>query len=191
MQAVSSYFTNNQMLYIGLAVLAVVILCFFAGWLRYTIIGGVTLAFGALHNMILSLALIFLYRVQFSIISLAGILVFTILGIVATALILERTRENAKSKQYATLTEDESLMLATKQNNKMLWFAAALFALTIVMVCVPVRYLQLAGVSLQLCLIVTAYTSVLVAPALNAYLAEIRKLRNKRKLSKNVTTDNK
>lgn len=190
-QKLSSYFTNNQMLYIGLAVLAVIAICFFAGWLRYTIVGGVTLAFAALHNLILSLAVVFLYRVQFSMISLVSVLAFTILSVLAFALILERSRENAKSKQYSALTQDEQLLNATKQNKNLLWFAVALFALTIVMVCVPIRYIQLAGVSLQLCLAVCAYTSIFVAPALHVYLADVRNSKAKQKLSKNITINKK
>lgn len=190
-QKLSSYFTNNQMLYIGLAVLAIIAICFFAGWLRYTIVGGVTLAFAALHNLILSLAVVFLYRVQFSMISLVSVLAFTILSVLAFALILERSRENAKSKQYSALTQDEQLLNATKQNKNLLWFAVALFALTIVMVCVPIRYIQLAGVSLQLCLAVCAYTSIFVAPALHVYLADVRNSKAKQKLSKNITINKK
>lgn len=190
-QQLSSYFTNNQMLYIGLAVVAIVAVCFFAGWLRYTIVGGITLAFSALHNLILSLAVMFLYRVQFSMVSLVGVVIFTALSTLIFALILERNRENTKSKQYANLTEDEALLNATKQNKNLLWFAVALLALTIVMVCVPIRYVQLAGVSLQLCLLVCAYTSVFVAPALHAYLADIKNTKAKQKLSKNVIANKK
>ena len=190
-QELSSYFSENQMLYIGLAVVAVIAICFFAGWLRYTIVGGITLAFAALHNLILSLAINFLYRVQFSVVSLVGVLVFTMLSVLTFALILERARENSKSKQYASLSSDEQLICATKQNKNLLWVAVALFALTIVMVCLPIRYIQLAGVSLQLCLLVAAFTSLFVAPALHSYLFDIRSAKAKQKLSKNVTTQKK
>ena len=190
-QTLSSYFADNQMLFIGLAVLAIIVVCFFAGWLRYTLVGGVTLAFGALHNIILSLAVIFLYRVQFSIVSLVGILVGTVLSVLVTALILERVRENAKSKQYAALSVDENLLIATKQNKNLLWFAIVLFAITVVMICVPIRYIQLSGVSLMLCIIAGAYNSIFVSPALHAYLVDVRNTKAKQKLSKNVTTSKK
>lgn len=190
-QELSSYFTNNQMLFIGLAVLVVILICFFGGWLRYSLVGGITLAFAALHNLILSLAVIFLYRVQFSIVSLVGVLAFTVLSLLALIFILERAKENAKSKQYSELTQDEQFIKATSQNKHLIWFAAVLFALFVVMVCVPITYVQLAGVSLLLSLIVCAYTSIFVAPSLHVYLTDIKNARAKQKLSKNVTVNKK
>ena len=187
-QKLSSYFTDNQMLYIGLAVLTVIVIAFFLGWIRYSINGGVTLAFSILHNLILSLAIIFVTRVQFSTVSLIGTLIFTLLSAIVTTLILERKRENSKSKQYAELSESAKMFEATKQNKHLLWIAAVLFALMIVMLCIPIRYIALAGVSLIICLVVCAYTAICVTPALNVYLSETFIAKEKQRLSKNVTT---
>lgn len=190
-QRLSGSFTTSQMLYIGLAVIAIVVLCFFLGWWRYSLAGGITLAFAALHNFILSLALIFSLRVQFSMISLMGSIVGTLLSIFALVMIFERIRENSKSKQHALLSEDKKMFTATCQNKFLLLIAAVILVLSIVMICLPVRYIRLAGLSLQLCLLVAAYTCIAISPALYVNLAQVFKSREKQKLSKNVTTEKK
>ncbi len=190
-QSLSSYFTENQMLYIGLAILVLLVICFFVGWLRYTIIGGITLMFSVLHSLILSLSLIFLYRVQFSIISLVTVLALTVLSLFALICILERARENTKSVQFSNLTEDQKLISATKQTRSLLLPAGVILLLAIVLICVPISYIQLAGVGIILSLIASVYTAICISPALHAYLSEIHNAKEKQKLSKNVTTNKK
>lgn len=182
----SSYFTNNIMLYIGLAILTVIIICFFAGWLRYSLMGGITLAFAVLHNLILSLALIFLTRVQFSMVSLVAVLALTVYSIFAFTSILERVKENNKSKQYAELTHDQKLISATKQNKHLYLICIILLAVSLAIIFVPVRYIQLAAVSVQLAVIACVFTFTFIAPALYAYLADFQTNKEKQKLSKNV-----
>ena len=174
------------MLYIGLAILTVIIICFFAGWLRYSLMGGITLAFAVLHNLILSLALIFLTRVQFSMVSLVAVLALTVYSIFAFTSILERVKENNKSKQYAELTQDQKLISATKQNKHLYLICIILLAVSLAIIFVPVRYIQLAAVSVQLAVIACVFTFTFIAPALYAYLADFQTNKEKQKLSKNV-----
>ena len=185
-QTLKSYFTGKQVLYIGISVAVLLLLCFFVGWLRYGLNAGVSLAFAGLHNLIISLALMLLWRVQLSVISLVGLVVFTVITIFALVFILERVRENSGSSQYENLNSAEQLLLATKQSKHLAWIAVVVFALVVVMLCVPINYVKLAAVSILICLLVCMYTSVGVAPALHSYMLEMFKQKQKEKLSKNV-----
>lgn len=190
-QKISSSFSSAQMLFIGLSILAVVLICFLFGWLRYSLMGGVSLAFGSLHNIILSLAILFLFRVQFSMISIVNIAIQSVMGSFVMALLLEKIRENSKSKQFASLTEDEKMWTVTKQSKNLIWFAGVIFAFALCLIFIPIRSLQLAGLSILLTLIVTVYTNIFIAPALFINLADIRNAREKQRLSKNVTNNKK
>lgn len=190
-QKISSSFSSTQMLFIGLSILAVVLICFLFGWLRYSLMGGVSLAFGSLHNIILSLAILFLFRVQFSMISIVNIAIQSVMGSFVMALLLEKIRENSKSKQFASLTEDEKMWTVTKQSKNLIWFAGVIFAFALCLIFIPIRSLQLAGLSILLTLIVTVYTNIFIAPALFINLADIRNAREKQRLSKNVTNNKK
>lgn len=190
-QKISSSFSNTQMLYIGLSILAVVLACFLFGWLRYSLIGGVALAFGSLHNLIISIAVLFLFRVQFSMLSIVSVIVESVLGAFVATHLLESIRANSKSKQFISLSEDEKMLTVTKQSKNLLWLAGVVFAFALCLIFIPIRSLRLAGLSVLLGLLVTAYTSILVVPALYANLAEVRNAKEKQRLSKNVTNNKK
>lgn len=190
-QKISSSFSNKQMLYIGLSILAVVIGCFLFGWLRYSLIGGVALAFGSLHNLIISIAVLFLFRVQFSMISIVSVIVESVLGSLVVAHLMECIRSSSKTKQFMTLSEDEKMWTVTKQSKNLIWLAGVIFAFALCLIFIPIRSLQLSGLSILLGMLVTAYTSIFMVPALYANLAEIRNTKEKQRLSKNVTNNKK
>lgn len=190
-QKISSSFSNTQMLYIGLSILAVVLACFIFGWLRYSLIGGVALAFGSLHNLIISIAVLFLFRVQFSMVSIVSIMVESIVGAFVFVHLLESIRSNSKTKQFLALSEDEKMWSVTKQSKNLIWLAGVIFAFALCLIFIPIRSLQLAGLSVLLGLLVSAYTSIFMAPALYSNLAEIRNIKEKQRLSKNVTNNKK
>ena len=184
-QQLKSYFSNKLVLYVGLAILAIVAICFFMGWLRHGILAGVSLMFATLHSFIVSLAIIFVTRVQFSLVGLCSAVVLTILSVFAFACILERYKENARSSQYDELNFDQKLMLATKQNNWLVAIACVTFATALVMIFTPVAYVTLAGVNVLISLVVGGYTATFIAPALHGYLLELAGAKEKKRLSKN------
>ena len=188
---IESYFSNDQLIYVGLAILSVIIICFFAGWIRYSVLGGVTLAFAVLHNFILSLAVTFLTRVQFSIVSLVATILFSAITVFVLVVILERVKENAQSSQYANMSEAQQLIVSTKQNKMLLYISVAILAVCLVLICIPVKYVQLSALSVALCTLVAGYTSICVAPALYVYLLEIKNIKEKLRLSKDVKPNKK
>lgn len=185
LQTLSSYFSNRLVLFVGLAILAALAICFFMGWLRYGILAGVSLMFTLLHSFILSLAIVFLTRIQFSMVGLCCSLVLSILSTFAFALVLERYRENKKSSQYAEYSYDEHLLLATKQNKWLLIFAVVGVVLSFTFVLTPVAYVRLIGLNVLISLLVAAYSTTCIAPALHCYMLEIAGNKEKVRLSKN------
>lgn len=179
----SSYFSGDTLLYIGLSILIILALSFFLGWIRYNLLSGVALSFALLHNIILSLALLIITRVQFSMVSLVAMLLMSTLMQFAICMILERNKENLKSKVYQSKSVAENLMISTKQNKALLIFPAVLALVSVILLFIPVRQIQLSSVSLLLLLVSATYTVLCLAPALITYLIEIKEMRNKQKLS--------
>ena len=122
-------------------------------------------------------------------ISLVAVLALSLISLCSLIHILERKRENDKSSQYADLTEDQKMIAATKQSKSALFIAGIVLLLALAMICVPIRYIELAGISIVLSLIACVYTTICVAPALHSYMCDVHSEREKQKLSKNVTTN--
>ena len=169
---IDSYFANKIMLYIGLSILAIVIVCFFLGWLRLGLLGGTSLLFAFLHSMIISFAIIFVTRVQFSVTSLAMIFAGSILSVFVTEVLLERLRENLKSKQYSTLSENQNVITVLKQNRKLLIPAIVALVVAIILIILPINNIRFVGLSLLIVLISSVYTTVCMTPALHAFMLQ-------------------
>jgi len=184
-QLLNSYFSNKLVLYIGLAVLAILAIGFFMGWLRYGVLAGVSLMFVILHSFIMTLALIFVSRVQFSLVGLCSAIAISILSVFALACILERYKENAKSSQYEELGYDQKLMLSTKQNAWLLILAGVMCFVSVVMICTPINYMRLAGLNILISVVVGGYSASCIGPALHGYLLELAGAKEKKRLSKN------
>ncbi len=179
-QTLKSYFSSSILLYIGLGILCAIVILFFVGWLRYGLMAGISLPFAFLYNIIISLAVLFAIRVQFSMISLIACLVLSILSTYAFAFVLERVRENRKSSAYADYTAEEHFMLAYFKNKSVIFIAVVLAVACIALIFVPINYVRLAAVSSLIALLVSAYTYMLMAPALHCYLLEISSLAPKK-----------
>lgn len=187
---IDSYFANKIMLYIGLSILAIVIVCFFLGWIRLGIIGGTSLLFAFLHSMIMSFALIFLTRVQFSVTSLVMVFAGSIISVFATEILLERLKENLKSKQYSALSENQNIVNVLKQNKVLLLPVVIALIVSLVLIILPINNIRFVGLSLLFVLLSTVYTTACITPALHAFMLKVNGSRQKQKLSTNVKSKN-
>ena len=185
-QKIDSYFSNKTMLFVGLAILAIIVIAFFIGLFRYGIVGGTSLLFAIMHNIIMSLALIFLTRAQLSMIGIVSIIALTVIGIFAYVYMLEQVREDKKSKQYQDYSHADLMITATKKNKAIIFMAAAIVIVSIVLALVPINHIRFAGLSMFLSTIAAAYTFFGISPAIHAALSEIQSQRQKDKLSTNV-----
>ena len=184
-QVLTASFSNNTILFITLGIVAMVVVCFFIGWLRYGLVAGVTLLLAVLHNFILSFATIFLCRIQLSMIALCSIIAMSVLSVFALICILEREKENLKSKQYAELTPEQSLWTATKQSKWLISIFAIAGIVSLLALVIPINYIRFAGLAGLIITIVSVYTAIGICPALQALFVEISNTRQKQRLSKN------
>ena len=176
-----SYFSNSVLLWTGLGILTVVIVLFFAAWLRYGLMAGITMPLAFLYNIIMSLAVIFLLRVQFSMVSFVSVVVLSLLVVWVLSLMFERVKENSKSSAYSDYTNEQHFFKATKQVWQYGLIAAVILVACLVLVCVPIKYVQLAALSVIFADIVAAVTAAIVAPGLQCYLQQVYTLRPERK----------
>ena len=108
----------------------------------------------------------------------------------AVILLLEKVRENQAMKLNENLTCKELVSMSNKSALRPLVVLAALFLIAaIVVICVPVKVMTFAGVSLITSLAVAVYTYILITTNTYAYLLDLKRTSEKARLSKNNTNN--
>jgi len=185
--SISGNVKQQTVINIGLTVLGIFAILFVTSWVRYGIMEGLGMLFGAIHNMIISFAAIVLTRIELTVSTCAAIAVVSILFVAIFASILERAREKLLMKQNKDMSTREiyldchkkSLFVTTIVLSGIVVFAiASLF--------VPSTIIKLFALSSIVCAIVAFYSTI-VSTYLTGYLAEAKSIRTREKLSKNKT----
>ncbi len=182
--------TKKTVIWTSVAILGLLLFVFFAGWIRYKIMAGLSLTFALLHNLLFTFAVLTLVRLPINIVSIVIALCTTLVTLVAMVLALERLRENMKLKHNSDLTINELVNISKKSTlMPLVVFASVAGLLSLIFVCVPVAFVQLSAVTLLLSTIIAGYSYYLIGMDLHENLLEIKKSRDKARLSKNVTNE--
>ena len=186
---ISGNVTEQTLINISLAIAAIFAIMFIASWIRYGIMNGLASLFNALHTMIISFALILISRLELNIPTCVGILVVNMLSIILYTLSLEKVRETSLLKQNKDLTNREIYKDANKKTfSSFVIVSAALFVFAVASFLSPVAAIQLFSLALVEGLLVCFYSYSLVSFELGSYLADVKSIRDKQRLSKNVET---
>jgi len=178
--------TKRVVLYTSIAIVCVLLLLFFAGWIRYNIVSGLTLMFAVLHTLMLNVSLLVLTRLPVTMITMIEILCGIILALFAFILLLERIRENAQLKHNEGLSTEELVQTSNKSVLKPLVFLAILITVVaIAFVCVPVRFVTLSACGLLVSIATAVYTYYFVGVGVHEKLLEFKVNADKMRLSKN------
>lgn len=188
---ISGSATQKTVISVAFAILGILVVMFIAGWIRYGIMNGLSILFAGLHNLILSLAVILLTRVELTISSCVAVFVASIMSMFIFCYIQEKAREGMLSRQNKELSNREIFMGAIKSSLVVICIISAmLFIFSISSLFIAANFIKLFGVALLECIIVALY-SVLISTELASYLSDVQSIRDKQKLSKNVTTKKK
>ena len=182
----TSSVSNKNVLFVGLALGLIIVGLVIFGWLRYDIFAGISFLISNLHSLILYLSILILSRVELSLLSLSAAIIVTLLMSVALIAMFEKYREQSKLHIDDKLTITERMISCEKQAIKpFALIAIAVAVVAILMFVVPVRPVVFAAINILISLIVSAYTLILIAPAIYVALSEAGDARRKAVLSRN------
>lgn len=178
--------TNKNVLHTGIAVVCVLLAIFIAGWIRYQLVAGLSLVFTTLTTLMLMVSMHILTRVPLTMISIMIMLALITVVLFAFVLFLEKVKANSKLKHYESLTTKELIDVSNKSVLKPLAFLAVLLlALSVVIVCIPVRFVTLTACSMFECLFVSILTYLFIDVPMHERLLDLKIQSDKLKLSKN------
>ena len=178
--------TNRALLWTSVGVVCLLLALFILGFIRYSIVGGISLMFTVLHSLILSLSMLIITRVIVSFAALIAVLAVVALVIFVMILTLEKLRENARQKHNENAEVRDLINEAKKEVFKpVVAIFAALVIITLCFVCVPVRFVYLTALALLVATVVGAYSYYFVGLSLHESLYLTKKLSEKNKLSRN------
>ncbi len=185
-EEVTSSIEAKSVLFLGIAIGIIAILLFVFGWIRYNVLTGFTFIIAVLHNIILYLAVLILTRVELGLMSLSVALVLTVIMCMAIISIFERYREEVKLHLAEKMTVQERMMQSEMQVLKPYLFVVVAVVLIIFLnLFIPASTVRFTSLNIFFALLVTIYTTVLVAPAVCANFLEIKEFRLKSILSRN------
>ena len=169
--------------------LGIVVICAFVfAWIRYDIFAGITFILAYLHNIILYFALSGITRIPIGLSSLSIMAVLTFVMSAVLVHIFEEYRKTARLHIDDKLSTSERLLNAEKKALiPYIFIVGAVVAVCLIMMLSPSFMARLAILSIFVCLVVCAYTVMLVAPALYAYLTDLGIASQKARLSRNET----
>ena len=185
---ISGNVKQKTVISIGVGVIVAFVALFIAGWLRYGIMEGLGIMFGAIHNMIISFACLVLTRIELSISTCASIAILSICFVGLFVLVLERARETLISKTNNTLEVMNVYSNALKSNIFIPVVLLAILLFSVATLFVNSNAIVLFALSAIVCVVVAFY-SLLVTTALTGYLSEAKAIRDRENLSKNKTNN--
>lgn len=184
--------SGNFMLMLGIGLLVAILIVFFAGWLRYKLIGGATLALMMLGQLLLYFALIALTRIPLSSATLVAMVISIIITLIISISIIEEARSSVGTKQYEKLSEKEIITeCATKVLNPLYFLGGMIILFCIVLLFVPNSFVQIFAVASIVGILSSVFIGLFMFSGLYIYLLELYNLNQTRRLSKNPNLVNK
>lgn len=177
---------SSDILYLGLAVGIVAVCLFVFGWIRYDLFAALSFLLSYLHNIILFLSIVIITRIPLGLVSIAGIMILTL---VMTALIISIYEKNkVESEMHLGEKETVSQRMIRSEAYAMkpyIFIGATAFIVAALLLLVPVMSVVYSSVSLIIALAVSAYTALLVGPGVYSAFLEIQAANMDARLSRN------
>ena len=180
----------KDILLFGLGIGIIAICIFVFGFVRYDIFAGISFLLAIIHNLILFLSLIILTRIPLGLVSLASISILTLVMLACLVSVYEKNKlENEmhlseKETPSSRLMRVESMALKTY-----IFVPCAIVIFSLLMLIVPVYNVTFSAISVLVSLLVTAYTTTLVAPGVYASFLDLQKASFDATLSRNDTVN--
>lgn len=181
---------SKDILLFGLGIGIIAVCLFIFGFFRYNVFGGLSFIIAILHNLILFLSLVILTRIPLGLVSLAGISILTLVMVACLVSVYEKNK--VESEMHLAEKETPSSRLIRVEEKAVIpyaFVAMAVLVFSILLVFVPVNNVLFSALSLIIALVVTAYTTLIIAPAVYGYFMDIRQTNINATLSRNDTVN--
>lgn len=181
---------SKDILLFGLGIGIIAICLFIFGFVRYDVFAGLSFLLAIIHNLIVYLALIILTRMPLGLVSLAIISILTLVMLACLVSIFEKNKIENEMHLSEKETPSSRLIRVEKSAVKPYVFVlGAVVVFSAFMFFIPVANVLFSAVSILLALIVSVYTTLLVAPGVYASLLDLRKSAFEATLSRNDTVN--
>ncbi len=181
---------SKDILLFGLGVGIIAVCLFLFGLFRYNVFAGLSFLLSILHNLILFLSFIILTRVPLSLVSLAGISILTLVMTAVLVSIFEKNKIESEMHLAEKETPSSRLIRVEVQAVKPYFFVAlAVVAFSLFMVFVPVNNVLFSSLTILIALVVSAYTCLIIGPAVYGSFMDIAKANFEATLSRNDTVN--
>lgn len=186
---ISSIKPNDILLFgLGIGIIAVCIFVF--GFVRYDVFAGLSFLLAMIHNLILFLSVIILTRIPLGLVSLASISILTLVMLACLVSVYEKY----KIENEMHLTEKETpssrlMRVETSTLKSYIFVPCAVIIFSVLMLIVPVYNVAFSAISVILSLLVTVYTTTLIAPGVYASFLDLQKASFDATLSRNDTVN--
>lgn len=185
---VTNMVESNNIWLVVLSIGIVIICAFVFAWIRYDIFAGISFLVAYLHGIIMFFALSAITRIPIGLSSLAIAVVLTFIMSAVLVHIFEEYRKVARLHIEDKQSTSEKLIGAQKRLlMPYICITAVVVVIVLLLMLSPSFMVRLSALSMLLALIVCAYTVILVAPGLYAYLTDLGKASEKARLSRNDT----
>ncbi len=183
---VKSTIKNDVYLAIGLVIVGLILAVLLFGIFRYRVAGGLALAFTYLVQIMFTLSIVFITRIQLSLAGIIVIIVSALLAVLFASIMLEKYRAQTLGK---SLDDGEENLIMT-QNVKstlepFIFVTIGIAILAVFMMFIGVYSTLMLSLVTIVSLASLAFSVLLILPKTNITLAEISRIRLEAHLSKN------
>ena len=176
----------KDILLLGLGIGVIAICLFVFGLIRYDVFAGLAFLLVFLHNIILYFSVIILTRIPLSLVSLAAISILTLVAAAILISIFERYKIDRELHLAEKETPSSRMIRVEKNTIK----SYAIFLVSVVvfmglLLFVPVTNVLFSAASVLMALIVSAYSVLIIGPAVYSSLLDIQFASMQASLSRN------
>lgn len=185
-----SSITTKDILLFGLGIGLIAIGLFIFGLFRYNVFAGLSFLLAILHNLILFLSIVILTRVPLSLVSVAGISVLSLVMIAVLVSFYEKNKIESEMHLAEKETPSSRLIRVEAQAVRPYFFVAlAVVVFSVILVFVPVNNVLFSALTVLIALVVTAYSSLIIGPAVYGSFMDIAQANFDATLSRNDTVN--
>ena len=180
----------QDILLFGLGI-AIIALCMFVfGFVRYDLFASISFLLAIIHNLIVFLSIIILTRIPLGLVSLAAVTLFTLVMLACLVSVYEKNKLESEIRLSEKETPSSRLMRAEFSALKSyILVPCSVVVFSLLLLLVPVYNVAFSVASVIIALAVTAYTTILVAPAVYGSFLDLQKASLEATLSRNDTVN--
>lgn len=181
---------SKDILLFGLGIGIIAVCMFIFGFVRYDVFAGLAFLLAIIHNLIVFLSVIILTRIPLGLVSLAAISILTLVMLACLVSIFEKNKiENELHLSEKETPSSRLIRVELSAIKPYIFVLGALVVFSAFLFFVPVANVVSSTISVLIALVVTCYTTLLIAPGVYGSLLDLKKASFDATLSRNDTVN--